>query len=44
MQNIKVLGIDLAKDIFQLHGVDAAGKQVLKKRIERNKLHEYIGN
>lgn len=44
MQNIKVLGIDLAKDIFQLHGVDVAGKQVLKKRIERNKLHEYIGN
>jgi len=30
MQNIKVLGIDLAKDIFQLHGVDVAGKQVWK--------------
>ena len=44
MQDIKVLGIDLAKDVFQLHGVDAAGKQLLKKRIERNKLHEYIGN
>jgi transposase len=44
MQDIKVLGIDLAKDVFQLHGVDAAGKRVLKKRIERNKLHEYIGN
>lgn len=44
MQDIKVLGIDLAKDVFQLHGVDAAGKQLLKKRIARSKLHEYIGN
>ena len=26
MQDIKVLGIDLAKDVFQLHGVDARGK------------------
>ena len=42
MQHIKVLGIDLAKDVFQLHGVNSAGKQVLKKRIERTKLHEYI--
>ena len=25
MSNIKVLGIDLAKDIFQLHGTDAKG-------------------
>ena len=44
MQDIKVLGIDLAKDVFQLHGVDVAGKRVLKKRIERSKLQEYIGN
>ncbi len=31
MQDIKVLGIDLEKDVFQLHGVNAVGKQVLKK-------------
>ena len=29
MNNIKVLGIDLAKDVFQLHGTDAHGKKVL---------------
>lgn len=44
MKDIKVLGIDLAKDVFQLHGVNAIGKQVLKKRIERDKLAEYIAN
>ena len=42
--NISLLGLDIAKNIFQLHGVDGAGKQVLKQRIERNKLSEYIAN
>lgn len=44
MKNIKVLGIDLAKDVFQLHGTDAKGKCVLKKRLTRNKLSEFIIN
>jgi len=30
---IKVLGIDLAKQSFQLHGVDEKGKTVLKKKL-----------
>ena len=29
MSNIKVLGIDLEKNVFQLHGTDAKGKGVL---------------
>lgn len=44
MNDIKVLGIDLAKEVFQLHGVNNAGKQVLKKRIGREGLIEYIAN
>lgn len=40
MKNIKVLGIDLAKNVFQLHGTDANGKCVLKKRLSREKLIE----
>ena len=31
MSNIKVLGIDLAKDIYQLHGVDSFRKANIKK-------------
>ena len=41
MKDIKVLGIDLAKDIFQLHGTDAKGHGVLRKRLSRGKLIEY---
>ena len=42
MKNIKVLGIDLAKNVFQIHGTDAKGKCVLKKRLSREKLPAFI--
>jgi transposase len=38
---INLLGIDIAKNIFQLHGVDRNGKVVLKKRNSRDRLTEY---
>jgi transposase len=39
-----MLGIDISKNSFQLHGVDDAGKAVLKKRLPRSKLAAYIAN
>ncbi len=44
MKEIKILGIDLAKNIFQLHGIDAAGKPVLRKAVSRRKLMETLVN
>lgn len=44
MKNIKVLGIDLAKNVFQLHGTDAKGKRVLTKRLSRSRLVEFVTN
>jgi len=35
--NISRVGVDLAKSVFQLHGVDAQGKAVWKRRLSRNK-------
>jgi transposase len=32
----KIIGLDLAKHIFQVHGVDAAGQTVLAKRLRRS--------
>ena len=40
--DIKTLGIDLAKNIFQLHGVNSAGRLELKKTIKRAQLLEFI--
>ncbi len=42
--NITTLGIDLAKNLFHLHGVDERGKEVLKKRVTRSNLEAYIAN
>ncbi|MCR0968245.1 IS110 family transposase [Acidithiobacillus ferrooxidans] len=44
MKEIKILGIDLAKNVFQLHGVDAAGKPALRKNVSRGKLMETLAN
>ena len=44
MSNIKVMGIDIAKNIFQLHGTDAKGNRVLTKRLNRGKLIECMAN
>jgi transposase len=39
---IKFLAIDLAKNVFQLHGVDPAGHVVLKRRVARGQLMEVV--
>lgn len=44
MQSINVLGIDLAKNVFQLCGVNAQGKVVLEKRIRRAQLLRETAN
>ena len=33
--NITTIGIDLAKSVLQIHGVDAEGNVVLKKKLRR---------
>jgi transposase len=32
---IKVIGLDIAKSVFQVHGIDEAGKAVLRRRLRR---------
>jgi len=44
MSNVTLLAIDLAKNVFQLHGTDASGKAVIKKRIGRDKLLQFVAN
>lgn len=41
---VTLLGIDLAKQSFQLHGVDKAGQIVFRKKLNRNKLTAFIAN
>ncbi len=41
---IKTIGIDLAKDVFQLHGVDEFGNMVLRKQVKRAQLAIFFSN
>jgi transposase len=41
---LAILGIDLAKSVFHLHGADARGREVLRKRLSRAQLLPFIAN
>ena len=39
---VKTLGIDLAKETFGLHGVDALGRVAVHKRVTRKQLLGFL--
>ncbi len=42
MEEVTTVGIDLAKTVFSLHGVDAAGRAVLRRTVRRERLVETV--
>jgi transposase len=44
MTAINTIGLDLAKDVFQIHRINEHGKVVEKKRIRRNRLLSYFAS
>jgi transposase len=38
MNNVTTVGIDLAKNVFSLHGVNAQGREVLRRTVRRGQL------
>ncbi|CAM2159580.1 IS110 family transposase [Paraburkholderia tropica] len=41
---ITTIGVDLAKNVFQVHGVDQHGKTALKKQIRRDQMVTFFAN
>ena len=41
---ITTIGIDLAKEVFQIHGIDAHGKAVLRKQLRRGEMAKFFAN
>jgi transposase len=35
---VSTIGLDIAKNVFQVHGVDAAGRTVLRRKVRRDQL------
>jgi len=38
MNEITTIGLDLAKHVFQVHGIDASGAPVVRKRLRRGEV------
>ncbi len=41
---VTTLGLDLAKNVFGLHGCDAQGRPVLRKQLARRQLLSFVAN
>jgi transposase len=41
---VTTIGLDIAKNLFQVHGVDARGKVVVRKRLARGKVLGFFAN
>lgn len=39
---VTTIGLDLAKNVFQVHGVNARGKVMVRRQLKRNQMREYF--
>jgi transposase len=42
--NITTIGLDIAKNVFQVHGVDANGKVAFRKQLKRTQVLAFFAN
>ena len=42
--NVKTIGIDLAKEVFQVHGIDEHGKRLFNKQLKRANMLSFFAN
>jgi transposase len=38
MQTVSTIGLDIAKSLFQVHGIDAAGQVAIRRQLRRRQL------
>jgi transposase len=43
VSEVSVIGLDLAKPVFQVHGADASGRVVIRKQLRRAQVLEFLG-
>ena len=44
MGEVSTIGLDIAKSVFQVHGVDVAGAVIIRKRVSRARVLEYFSD
>ena len=40
--HITTIGLDIAKNVFQVHGIDAAEKVVIRKQLRRRQVLKFL--
>jgi transposase len=43
MDTITTIGLDIAKSVFQVHGVDVAGNPVVRRQLKRQQIISFFG-
>jgi len=44
MTEVSTIGMDIAKHVFQVHGADASGRAVLRRKIGRAKVLDFFAS
>lgn len=42
MEEITIVGVDLAKSVFQVHAADSGGRSVIRKRLPRTRFLTFM--
>ena len=42
MQTVTTIGLDIAKSVFQVHGVDASGQAVIRRQLKRRYILQFF--
>ena len=42
MNEVITIGVDLAKNVFQVHGVDAEGEVVIRRQLRRSRVMPFL--
>src|SRR5215470_11363534 len=42
MAKVSMIGLDLAKNVFQVHGIDEAGNVVVRRQLRRQQLEKFL--
>ena len=42
MGEVSTIGVDLAKSVFQLHGADASGAVVFRKKLQQHQVLSFL--
>ena len=42
MKEVITIGVDLAKNVFQIHGVDDAGNVVIRRQLRRSRVCRFL--